>query len=717
MKRLLFLALLSACEPSGAPHIHASERSAPVVLVGTHTLRPTRAFRQVGLVIDGPAEGLRYRLEDAAGRLSEAQPVPLTWSEGEAHVGRILLATQATTLVLESAQPIEISAEFWEEPQTDPVRPLARELPLERIGTLRQALAPRELAIPREEWGARNPGLICADPANVYRISVHHTASPADDGGDPARRMRQIQAYHIDNNGWCDIGYHFVVSQSGQVYEARRDERAPAAHVGGQNTGNVGICFIGNYEEAEVPEAQFAAAARIMGWVRTTHGVPASRDAIRGHQEWPEQQTACPGRNLLRRLDELIARSEGGGVEPPPPPPPDEVEVDYQTVWSAPENPHTQGTSADVPDGRPGQRLQVVFRIHNQSPAPLRGVRLGYGFGEGLTPVDYLIQTDWPAKDQRTWVINDADQAPDNPPKDQLGADGELTMFAFGAGETKRVVVTLEVGAYRGLFRPEVRGFVRHIDAVYDQASFDAEPSLNTTPRRLAQAVGVDVQSPTEWAFPAPQADDFEGFSSCGGAMTNLDRALALPVGGCALSPPWTAADADRWDSLVVVLREAPEAGRLAVWWPAGDGALSRVLTFEVAGPGTWVLPMDAHPDWRGLVTSLRLTLKGAAIIDHLYPQSRARGESGSGFAPLAEGTATVLTDEDPPPAATDAGGVPEVPDAGLDDLPAADAGDDGPTAADASGSAGCQVAPSPTLPWVLLLVGIGFYRRKGRPA
>jgi hypothetical protein len=110
MKRLLFLALLSACEPSEALHIHASERAAPVVVLGTHTLRPARAFRQVGLVIDGPAEGLRYRLGDAAGRLGEAQWVPLTWSEGEAHVGRILLATRATTLVLESAQPIEISA-------------------------------------------------------------------------------------------------------------------------------------------------------------------------------------------------------------------------------------------------------------------------------------------------------------------------------------------------------------------------------------------------------------------------------------------------------------------------------------------------------------------------------------------------------------------------------------------------------------------------------
>jgi len=736
----LLLILLAACTEAppegggGEATVHGSQRLPRAHLTGALALHPTLPFRQAGFYVDGPAEGLRYQIRRGAVWTSPA-PVPLTWSEGEHHVGRILLAEPADEVVLESGQPLDLHSEFWTEPQTGEDHVLTRDLPVAQgLGTLRQALAPRDLVIPREEWGARNPGLICNNPVDIYRISVHHTASPEDDGGDPALRMRQIQAYHIDNNGWCDIGYHFVVSQSGLIFEARRDERAPAAHVANQNTGNVGICFIGNYEVAEVPDAQFNAAARIMGWVRTTYGVPGNRDVIRGHQEWPGQQTACPGRNLLARLDALIALSEGG-VEPPPPPPPEGVAVDFSAAWLNPQNINDQGSSAGVPDALPGQRVQVAFQLSNRGGAPLRGVTLGYALPEGLRAVDYAIETDWPARDAQTWVVNDADAAPENPPKDQLGPAGQLTLYAFGAGETKRVRITLEAGPYTGAWRPEARGFVAHIDGAYDQGAYDAEPGTNTVGARLTAAVAIDLLATNQWSFPAPEPDDLEGFSTCGPALLNSSGALVVPAEGCALSPAWTQVDADRWDSLVLEIRRAPADGLLALWWRTGDAGFGedRALTFRVEGPGAWILPLSTAPMWRGLLDQLRLTTDGTVAVERIYPVSRARRESGSLLAPFADGPlATVVTDE-PPPEAPDGGLPMEMEDAGRPpprdaSLPVVDARAPAPDAgtpqADAeqpdadpptpgAGDAGCQSAPGPVgLPLVLVLL-VGLDRRR----
>ncbi|MCB9549854.1 MAG: N-acetylmuramoyl-L-alanine amidase [Myxococcales bacterium] len=739
---LLALALLlAACADPSLPapptedHGHGLDLDAPALAarfaVGPARFDAGRTFRHAGLMLTGPADGLTARLVDATGHVGPAAPVELTWSEGPAHVGRVLAPAGATSLILEGGAGLRfLHLEFFD--ALPPARPLARDLPRATggLGVLRQGMAPRDLVIPREEWGARNPDLICNDVDSPYRISVHHTASPDSDGGDPARTVRQIQAFHIDSRGWCDIGYHFVVSQSGLVFEGRRDERRPAAHVANQNSGNVGICFIGNYEVAEVPDAQFAAGAAIMGWVRRTYGIPADRDVIRGHQEWPGQQTACPGGNLLRRLGELIALSDGGDVEPPPPPPPPpppgDVAIHFAATWTDAADFHRQGSSAGVPDAFAGERLEAVFELGNESPGAIRGVRLGYRFDPGLTPVGYTIETDWPARDRQTWVVNDADAAPDNPARDALGPDGSLTMYAFGAGETKRVRVQLAVDAYAGRYRPQAAGFVRHIDDVYDQADADAEPGLNATGQRLAEALPLDALARDQWRFPAPEPADLEGFTTCALPLTGDGGALVIPADGCALSPAWTQVDADRYDTLVLHLLRASPTARVALWWRADGEAFSadRALTFQVDGPGPWQIPLDAAPTWRGLVTGLRLTLDGPALaLDHLHPQSRARAEGGTidGFvdAPLA----TLLTDEAPPATPDGGPGVdtdayvppPRRRDAGVGDDDAATGADAGDPAADTSGDdGGCQSSPGHGgAAWAALLLALALRRRR----
>ncbi|MBI5240909.1 MAG: N-acetylmuramoyl-L-alanine amidase, partial [Elusimicrobia bacterium] len=98
----------------------------------------------------------------------------------------------------------------------------------------------------RAEWGAVPP----AGEYSVHlpdRLTMHHTAGrrPAT-YGEAAAEMRFIQDFHINGRGWTDIGYHFVVSPTGEVFEGR-PEGVRGAHVLNHNTGNLGVSFMGNY--------------------------------------------------------------------------------------------------------------------------------------------------------------------------------------------------------------------------------------------------------------------------------------------------------------------------------------------------------------------------------------------------------------------------------------------------------------------------------------
>jgi N-acetylmuramoyl-L-alanine amidase len=43
--------------------------------------------------------------------------------------------------------------------------------------------------------------------------------------------MRNIQNFHMNTNGWADIGYNFCIGDPGQVYEGRGYGRH-GAHAG-----------------------------------------------------------------------------------------------------------------------------------------------------------------------------------------------------------------------------------------------------------------------------------------------------------------------------------------------------------------------------------------------------------------------------------------------------------------------------------------------------
>lgn len=152
----------------------------------------------------------------------------------------------------------------------------------------------------RESWRAKPARSISPqNPANVHTLVVHHTA-----GTHPtkltsaAAEMRSIQRLHMDGQGWSDIGYNFVVDRAGRVWEGRGYCRL-GAHTLMHNSGTIGVSFMGNYEHLKLNRRQKLAFRALKLRLRSK-GVKFT--SVKGHQQMPDQSTACPGKNIMRQL-------------------------------------------------------------------------------------------------------------------------------------------------------------------------------------------------------------------------------------------------------------------------------------------------------------------------------------------------------------------------------------------------------------------------------
>ena len=130
--------------------------------------------------------------------------------------------------------------------------------------------------ITRAMWGADESLRTTACPSGPESTGaaqvafVHHTATTNSYApGDSAAIVRSIYAYHVLSNGWCDVGYNFLVDQYGQVFEGRFggvDKAILGAHTGGFNTNSFGVAMIGTYNTVAPPAALTTALAQLIAW-------------------------------------------------------------------------------------------------------------------------------------------------------------------------------------------------------------------------------------------------------------------------------------------------------------------------------------------------------------------------------------------------------------------------------------------------------------------
>jgi len=113
-----------------------------------------------------------------------------------------------------------------------------------------------------------------------------------------------IRNWHL-KRGWSDIGYHYVIYLDGSVHEGRPIEKV-GAHTSGQNTGSIGICYIGGVEkDGKTPkdtmnELQDTAMVNLIKALREEYGDMT----LHGHNEFAAK--ACPSFKVYEKYDWLL---------------------------------------------------------------------------------------------------------------------------------------------------------------------------------------------------------------------------------------------------------------------------------------------------------------------------------------------------------------------------------------------------------------------------
>jgi len=114
----------------------------------------------------------------------------------------------------------------------------------------------------------------------------------------------EIKKWHVDERGWSDIGYHFVITRDG-TKELGRGLDLSGAHAKAVNGTSVGICLIGGLSEDNKPEnnftlEQFLTLKDLIKELKMKY--PDAKKII-GHYQVEPAKPHCPGFNVPEWLN------------------------------------------------------------------------------------------------------------------------------------------------------------------------------------------------------------------------------------------------------------------------------------------------------------------------------------------------------------------------------------------------------------------------------
>ncbi|WP_107080179.1 N-acetylmuramoyl-L-alanine amidase [Streptomyces sp. NBRC 109706] len=170
--------------------------------------------------------------------------------------------------------------------------------------------------IPRARWGAR----AWREPSGSIRyagprkgVKVHYLGTPYSSRphAQCAAYVRQLQASHMDGNGWSDIGYSLLVCEHGSVFEGRGLQRRNSANGNTSlNEQHYAVCAL-HGTNGTPGDALLRGLRDAIDHCRTRG--PAGSE-IKGHRDG--HPTACPG-DALYAWVRADAPRPGGSPSPP----------------------------------------------------------------------------------------------------------------------------------------------------------------------------------------------------------------------------------------------------------------------------------------------------------------------------------------------------------------------------------------------------------------
>lgn len=167
-------------------------------------------------------------------------------------------------------------------------------------------------------------------------LIVHHSA-----GFNSSANYKDVVSYywdfHVNTNGWDDIGYNWLIDPNGVIYEGR-GSGVQASHFSCMNTYTLGICLIGNFETQDPTDTAIGSLLNMLAYEASTYNIDPDGMSVHatsqlnlfnvsGHRDGNSatvgcpKGTVCPGDSLYDMLPEIRQRlaakacMQGVGVE------------------------------------------------------------------------------------------------------------------------------------------------------------------------------------------------------------------------------------------------------------------------------------------------------------------------------------------------------------------------------------------------------------------
>lgn len=168
----------------------------------------------------------------------------------------------------------------------------------------RSCPCPQPEFLTRSQWCPAGDCYPHPNPSGTVpsHLIIHHSAT-SNTASDWAAVVRSFWDFHVNGNGWSDIGYNWLVDPNGVVYEGRGDNIL-GAHFCGTNGKTVGTCVIGNFTSELPTETAVSKLVELYAWkacdrnldplgsaYHSSSGMTLNR--ISGHRDGCS--TSCPG--------------------------------------------------------------------------------------------------------------------------------------------------------------------------------------------------------------------------------------------------------------------------------------------------------------------------------------------------------------------------------------------------------------------------------------
>ncbi len=139
--------------------------------------------------------------------------------------------------------------------------------------TLQNSRIPRPVFLTRTQWGCpwgQTSGPNTLTPTVPTHLIVHHSFSPGNDITDWAAAVRGVWNFHVNSNGWSDIGYNWLIDPQGVIYQGRAwidsMDNAQGAHFCGFNRATMGVCMLGDFNSITPTEAAQRSLVRLLAY-------------------------------------------------------------------------------------------------------------------------------------------------------------------------------------------------------------------------------------------------------------------------------------------------------------------------------------------------------------------------------------------------------------------------------------------------------------------